>query len=868
MKAVTVAGGSSDDPEIEQGTTVPETEPDVAPDSRGAEQAQANTPRPRADSPKAAPKAGAEAEADRAVQSGAEAGDESGAEAGGKAEAEAEAGVEGMAQAHDHVEAGAAGEPAPEGAAAPEADAEPAAEVEGEAEPVADAEAKAGPEVDAAGDAATGPATQPVPEAKAKAGTDAGAESQADTGAESEVEAAGEATTGPATQAAPEAEAGAEPEAEAAPENEAKAGPGVQAEPEADAAVETVAEADTEGGADSEAEVGPGTPAAAGADTTAGPVAGTKPRAEAVGDATTRLTNKATPAANAETRAAPRADAAAEPAAGATADTEAGTKPRAEAVGDAASGPAHQATPAVHPEAEAEAGAEPEGEAGAEATQVIVAPRPRRVPSGGDGAGSPRVPAWARADADAEQTSEFVALKDLDVPPPAAPEAKPRVQSRPPEAPAQPLPALDLLAELTNTPPPPETPRRTALRRVKVWTPILLVLAGAYVAAQMLRPLPAPQMVSTETTRTVDGQFSVPWPAKGQGAVLLSGSGEVGTFGEQKPVPTASVAKVMTAYVILKGHPLRMADPGPEITVDAKTVSDGKAENESRIVGLTAGQKFSQQDMLKMLMIPSGNNVARMLARWDTGTDSEAAFVAKMNAAAKELGMTNTTYTDPSGLDAGTVSTAADQLKLAEAVMKDEVFRSIVALPNAPIKGLSTPLDNNNDLLNSSIRGIKTGSSTPAGGALMWAAYKTVDNKDQLILGTLMDQHVDGPDLNGGNSLILVQDNSKKIIEAVRGALASAPVIRKGQQVGYLDDGLGGRMPLVATKDLKVIGVPGQQLKLSLTPGASPLPHTAKAGTEVATLTVGEGDGAKSVPVAVEKDMAEPSFGTRMTRMR
>ncbi|WP_445270738.1 serine hydrolase [Streptomyces sp. DSM 41634] len=864
MKAVTVAGGSSDDPEIEQGTTVPETEPDVAPDSRGAEQAQANTPRPRADSPKAAPKAGAEAEADPAVQSGAEAGDESGAGAGaggkteagaraeagagGKTEAEAEAGVEGMAQAHDHVEAGAAGEPAPEGAAAPEADAEPAAKVEGEVEPVADAEAKAGPEVDAAGEAATGPATQPVPEAKAS--TEAGAEPQANTEAESEVEAAGEATTGPATQAAPEAEAGAEPEAEAAPENEAKAGPGTPAEPEADAAAEPVAgaKADTE--------------------------AGTKPRAEAVRDATTRLTNKATPAAhpkagaNAENRAEPQADAAAQPAAGAKADTEAGAKPRAEVVGDAASGPAHQATPAAHPEAEAEVGAEPEGEAGAEATQVIVAPRPRRVPSGGDGAGSPRVPAWARADADAEQTSEFVALKDLDVPPPAAPEAKPRVQSRPPEAPAQPLPALDLLAELTNTPPPPETPRRTALRRVKVWTPILLVLAGAYVAAQMLRPLPAPQMVSTETTRTVDGQFSVPWPAKGQGAVLLSGSGEVGTFGEQKPVPTASVAKVMTAYVILKGHPLRMADPGPDITVDAKTVSDGKAENESRIVGLTAGQKFSQQDMLKMLMIPSGNNVARMLARWDTGTDSEAAFVAKMNAAAKELGMTNTTYTDPSGLDAGTVSTAADQLKLAEAVMKDEVFRSIVALPNAPIKGLSTPLDNNNDLLNSSIRGIKTGSSTPAGGALMWAAYKTVDNKDQLILGTLMDQHVDGPDLNGGNSLILVQDNSKKIIEAVRGALASAPVIRKGQQVGYLDDGLGGRMPLVATKDLKVIGVPGQQLKLSLTPGASPLPHTAKAGTEVATLTVGEGDGAKSVPVAVEKDMAEPSFGTRMTRMR
>ncbi|QES59378.1 penicillin-binding protein [Streptomyces venezuelae] len=430
-----------------------------------------------------------------------------------------------------------------------------------------------------------------------------------------------------------------------------------------------------------------------------------------------------------------------------------------------------------------------------------------------------------------------------------------------------------MLAELTNTPAPPETPRRTAVRRVKIWTPILLLLVGAGVGAQLLRPLPTPQLVAADTDRAIDGQFSIPWPAKGQGAVRVSGSGDLGTFGEQKPVPTASVAKVMTAYVILKSHPLRKSDPGPDITVDAKAVADGGSEHESRIRSLTVGQKFSQQDMLKMLMIPSGNNIGRLLARWDSGTDSEAAFVAKMNAAAKELGMDSTTYTDPSGLDSATVSTAADQLKLAEAVMKDEVFRTIVALPNATIKGLPERLENNNILLNSqglSIRGIKTGSSTPAGGTLMWAAYRTIGDETPLILGTLMDQHADGPDEDGADSLKLVLANSKKIIEAVRNALASAPVVRKGDVVGHLDDGLGGRTPLVATKDLNVIGVPGQQLKLSLTvpAGAGPLPHTAKAGTEVAVLTVGSGESAKNVPVAVKGALAEPDFGTRLTRGR
>ncbi|MFD8293974.1 serine hydrolase [Streptomyces lavendulae] len=501
-----------------------------------------------------------------------------------------------------------------------------------------------------------------------------------------------------------------------------------------------------------------------------------------------------------------------------------------------------------------------------------------RKPGAGGGAptavgatgGAVARPDGAGAESDSERTSQFVALKELGAPAgtkaaPAAPRPGPEVTRE------APLPPLDLLAELTNTAPPPETPRRTLTRRVKVWTPIVLLLGGLVVGAQLARPLPAPRLAGGESSYTLEGNTPIPWPAKGQAAVRLPGSGDVATFGEQKPMPTASVAKVMTAYVILKGHPLRKNDPGPRIEVDAAAVADGNSQDESRIRGLTAGSKYSQLDMLKMLMIPSGNNIARLLARWDSGSTTTDAFVAKMNAAAKELGMNDTTYTDPSGLDAGTVSTAADQLKLAEAVMKEEAFRAVVALPQDTIEGLPEPLINNNGSLllapGLSVKGIKTGSSTPAGGTLMWAAYKTVGTQTQLILGTMMDQRVDGPDPEARRSLDLVKENSGKVIGAVRSALAEMPAVRKGQLVGYVDDGLGGRTPLVATKDLSVIGVPGQQLRLSLGAGGKSLPHEAKAGTEVGVLTVGDGDGARSVPVAVGKDLVEPSFGARVTRL-
>lgn len=437
----------------------------------------------------------------------------------------------------------------------------------------------------------------------------------------------------------------------------------------------------------------------------------------------------------------------------------------------------------------------------------------------------------------------------------------------------EPLPPLDLLAQLTNTPPPAETPLRTVVRRFKIWTPLAVLLAIVFVVAQAVRPLPNPTLTvgDAKSSFTFEGgKLSIPWPSQGQAAIKVVGSGDLGTFGPQKPVPTASVAKIMTAYVILRDHPLKKDEKGPQIEVDDKAVAEGGSTDESRIEGLKANQKFNEQDMLKMLMIPSGNNIARLLARWDTKSANEGAFVKKMNAAAKELGMKNTTYTDPSGLDPKTVSTAVDQLKLAEAVMKFDAFRPIVAMTNADIPGLPERINSNIDnllLAGLSIKGIKTGSSTAAGGTLSWAAYKTVDGKDRLILGTMMDQHFKGLDPNGANSLTLVKDNSQKVIEAVRDALNSATAVKKGQVVGYVDDGLNGRTPVVATKDLKAVGVPGQKLELSVGDGGKTIPHTAKAGTQVGMLTVGNGQSMQKVPVALQQDLVEPSFGAKLVRI-
>ncbi|MBT2489093.1 D-alanyl-D-alanine carboxypeptidase [Streptomyces sp. ISL-96] len=484
----------------------------------------------------------------------------------------------------------------------------------------------------------------------------------------------------------------------------------------------------------------------------------------------------------------------------------------------------------------------------------------------------------------AERTSQFVPLKRDDVRPPAARPS--RAPAAPPAGPApsgpapasapvpeaertrqQPLPPrppLDLLAELTNTPPPPETPVRTAVRRVKIWTPLVLLLLIVFAVAQFLRPLPSPTLALTaKPTYTFEGDaISMPWPEGGQSAVEVQGVGSIGTHGEQKPSPIASVAKAMTAYVILKEHPLKGDETGPKITVDEQAERESKLPDEST-AAIREGQQFTERQMLQLLMIPSGNNAARLLARW--GAKSQDEFVTKMNDAAKDLGMKNTTYTDPSGLEASTVSTAVDQLKLAKAVMENDVFREIVNMPQAEIPGIEGKIYNNNNiLLQPGVSGIKTGSSTPAGGNLLWTADTVIDGKERRIVGAVMGQQdATTPD----SKLQLAITRSLKLIQAAQRDVTSATVVKKGQVVGYVDDGLGGQTPVVATKDLKAVGWPGLKVELAISDAGKPLPHAAKAGDEVGQVTVGSGPGQVKAPVALQKDVVEPGFGDRLTRV-
>ncbi|MFF0473942.1 D-alanyl-D-alanine carboxypeptidase family protein [Streptomyces sp. NPDC004284] len=258
----------------------------------------------------------------------------------------------------------------------------------------------------------------------------------------------------------------------------------------------------------------------------------------------------------------------------------------------------------------------------------------------------------------------------------------------------------------------------------------------------------------------VDGA-TIPWPKDGQTAIGLEDALPVGVPGEQRPVPIASLAKVMTAHVILKEHPLRPGEAGPGIEVDRQAAYEVGVGGEST-VPVRAGRSYSQRRLLELLLIPSGNNIARLLSRWDSGT--QEGFVKKMQRAADELGMDRSTYTGASGIEVTTTSTATDQLTLARQVMKDPVFRDIVASRTVTVPGIG-PITNTNSLLDTpGVVGLKTGSSTPAGGNLLWAREVRVGGRTRLLLGAVLHQRAGTTPAEGLRAAV---DGSRRLIAAL-----------------------------------------------------------------------------------------------------
>src|SRR5438067_6684814 len=289
------------------------------------------------------------------------------------------------------------------------------------------------------------------------------------------------------------------------------------------------------------------------------------------------------------------------------------------------------------------------------------------------------------------------------------------------------------------------TTRRIRIRRSRVAG--LLVIA-AIAAARGYQLLASSSSTAASPSDVLRGErrgglgeavSSTVWPALGQAAVQV-GQSQVQAGPNQHAAPIASVAKVMTAYLVLRDHPLRPGQDGPTITLTDADVADTDRRRGQResVVSIAAGEQLTERQTLQALLLPSANNIAAVLARWDAGSVDR--FVARMNAAARSLGMTQTRYTDPSGFDDATVSTAADQVRVVDRAMRLPVFASVVATPSATLPVAGTVHNTNTLLGHNGFVGVKTGSDDAAGGCFPSRAIRWIDGKRTTIAGVVLGQ--------------------------------------------------------------------------------------------------------------------------------
>ena len=297
-----------------------------------------------------------------------------------------------------------------------------------------------------------------------------------------------------------------------------------------------------------------------------------------------------------------------------------------------------------------------------------------------------------------------------------------------------------------------------------------LVVVLGLIAFQELRPLPTigPTSLLAASRRLGPASPALPWPATGSSAVAVSGLGTLATHGPQTSLPMASTAKVMTAMLVLQGHPLALATKGPLITV---TAADEALYNSDLSQGqsafpVKAGEQLSEYQALQAMLVPSGNNVADLLADWDSGTT--AVFVDKMNTRAAGLGLKHTHFADASGFSPASVSSPQDLIQLAEAAMNDPVFAEIVKQPEAtlPIKG--RVFNVNGDLGQDGIIGVKTGSSPQAGAVFVFAADARADDQPARIFGAIMGLSTLADAFSAATALIEAEVDDQQALEPFR----------------------------------------------------------------------------------------------------
>jgi len=383
---------------------------------------------------------------------------------------------------------------------------------------------------------------------------------------------------------------------------------------------------------------------------------------------------------------------------------------------------------------------------------------------------------------------------------------------------------------------------------------VLVKSAAALIALSILLILaPAPHQAAAQETGAPPG---APKLDAGSWALIDADTGlYLAGKDPDKQVPIASTTKIMVAIVAL--------DEG--VDMDEKvTVSEDAAAYAGSIysnVGLYPYDQVSVEDLLTAALVPSGTDAVYALAE-HLGDGSVDEFVGKMNDKAKEMGLKNTHYENPAGIDdPENYSSAGDLAMMTREAMKYPEFRKIVAEPEATISTQDRQIQivNTNLLVvpNSGYAygpatGVKTGTSPQAGACLVASA----ESGDEFYVAVILDAAGDFQRF----------DAARTALEYGFGKFENEPLVEQGDDFANLE--LPYRrdesVKLVAAKNVTALAGPGLTVARDATHKEAP--PSAQKGQQLGTVKVSvEGRNAGSSPLIVQQGYKAASLWQKTT---
>jgi len=397
---------------------------------------------------------------------------------------------------------------------------------------------------------------------------------------------------------------------------------------------------------------------------------------------------------------------------------------------------------------------------------------------------------------------------------------------------------------------------------------VVILGVGVYGPATLLGPLPS--VAGTQVAPAAASAAGTPpvLSANGASAVAMltattrdasgtssSGSGvpePIAAAGKTEPLPMASIAKVVTALVVLDAKPMAADETGPSVTLTAADFLSYLDYDKAgaRAVAVFADEQWTERELLQAMLLGSSNNHADSVARWAFG--SVDAYVVAANAWLADNGLTDTSVVDATGLHDASAGTASDLAHLAGLAATNPIVSAMLANPASALANRRGVENTTSFLPEENITGVSRSYTDAAGVCFLFTAEVTDGASSFTFSGAFL----------GEPSYDALTADLTALMQSARDGIGLLPVLAAGDAYATFDSAWGDEASAV-------VGVSRTRFAWqAATPEAATVSlkdfATARTGANVGQVQLTVDGEELSAALKLDQNISDPGPGWRL----